>query len=634
MGVVYRALDRVLDEVVALKVLRADLLEGDEMARRFRSEIKLARRVGHRNVCRVFEYGEDGPVRYIAMELIDGVNLRHLITHAGGMPSSEAFETVLQAVAGLEAIHELGIVHRDLKSANIMRDRRGVVKLMDFGIARQRGGEGTDLTGTGGVVGTPEYMSPEQATGVKVDARSDIYSMGIIIYEVFAGLVPFRGETPVATILKHIQEPLVLDPSSGLPEALCPVLDRCLAKTPESRYPSTAVLRQALEAAREATFSEGATAAKLAVAPAAPDRGDTHTIHRVQPPAGVDLTLKPSPTQLPPTRPGARVRTIILVALGVAAAATIVYEWAFRPRTVIPPASPPISSSPAPGRATPQREPASTRKATPSPPSLPAPTPDRTSVIASRLERIRGLDAERAYGQLLDLAARYPEDRSLRGHLDEGRRRLVEHWIAQGQKALGQAASGTAEEEPYRQATDFFDRALELDPANAEAQSGRAAAARGPTPPRAPSDRVAFSLAKTTFKPGAIETAPPGMGQLPPGVDVRPAQPPTAQARIVIEIEPQPLRPGESYVARYYVFNESTTALVIMAASVKNRLPGGGSTGGTVDVKTKIAPPSTRTLLLETRDVWRHDPSASWATTLTLVLDDGSVYAGTLHTQP
>jgi hypothetical protein len=469
--------------------------------------------------------------------------------------------------------------------------------------------------------------------GVKVDARSDIYSMGIIIYEVFAGVVPFRGETPVATILKHIQEPLVLDASAGLPEALCTVLDRCLAKAPDSRYPSTTVLRKALEEAREATFGEAATDAKLSVAPPAPARDDTHTIHRVRPPAGVDLTLKPSPTQLPPARPGTRARMIALVALVAATAVAVIYGLTSRSRTVAPPASPPVSASPAPGPATPEREPTAPPLATPSPPSVPAPTPDPASVIATRLERIQSLDAERAYGQLLDLAARYPDDRSIRGHLDTGRKRLVAHWIDQGQKALGQATLGTAEE-PYRRATDFFNRALELDPANADAQSGRAVAARGPTRPRVPSDRVAFSLGKTTFRPGAIEAAPPGMGQLPPGVDVRPAQPPTAQARIVIEIEPQPLRAGESYVARYYVFNESTTALVIVAASVKNRLPGGGSTGGPVDAKTKVAPPSARTLLVETRDVWRHDPSASWATTLTLFLDDGSVYAGTLHTQP
>jgi hypothetical protein len=274
------------------------------------------------------------------------------------------------------------------------------------------------------------------------------------------------------------------------------------------------------------------------------------------------------------------------------------------------------------------------------PPSAPVekprrsrPTPDRVAELAAELERVRGLEPESAYGQMMLLASRHPDDVRIRKDLGHQRDRLVAHWVARGREALGQAASGTAEE-PYRRATEYFDRALELDPANADAQSGRAAAARGPTRPRPPSDRVAFVLGETRFTAPPMASAPAGMGRLPPGVDVRPAQPPTGKARIVIEIEPQPLKPGEAFVVRYHVFNQSETSLSLMGASLRNVVGDGRATGGRVNLKSKIAPPNARTLLLETRDIWRHDPSATWSTTLTLVLEDGSVYSGTLHTQP
>jgi eukaryotic-like serine/threonine-protein kinase len=201
MGAVFRAHDRALDETVAIKVLRSDMGVTREMDRRFRAEIKLARRISHKNVCRIHEYGEDGELRYLSMAVVDGVDLKRIIKEKGRLAPEEAFDVALQVADGLQAIHDEGIAHRDLKTPNIMRDERGVVRLMDFGIAKQwTGGATGELTATGMIVGTPEYMSPEQVRGEKVDGRTDIYALGIVLYEVFTGRVPFCADTPVATL--------------------------------------------------------------------------------------------------------------------------------------------------------------------------------------------------------------------------------------------------------------------------------------------------------------------------------------------------------------------------------------------------------------------------------------------------
>ncbi len=255
MGMVYKARDNKLEETVAIKVLRPDLDAAHDLERRFRTEIRLARKVRHRNVCGIHEYGEDGGLRYIAMEFIEGVDLRRVLTEQGPLPPDQAFETCIHVAEGLQAIHEAGIVHRDLKTANLMRDAQGVVRLMDFGIAKQFGeGATAGATATGLIIGTPEYMSPEQARGEKVDQRSDIYALGIVAFEVFTGRVPFRGETPIATIFKHLQEPPLLEGPGAppLPPSVVPVLRKALAKSADERYASAAEFARAMAEARAA----------------------------------------------------------------------------------------------------------------------------------------------------------------------------------------------------------------------------------------------------------------------------------------------------------------------------------------------------------------------------------------------
>jgi len=254
MGAVYKARDHKLEETVALKVLRADVRHDRDMQTRFLREIRLARRVRHRNVCGIHEYGEEGGLRYIAMEHIEGVDLRKVLTERGALPHDQAFEACIRVAEGLQAIHEAGIIHRDLKPANLMIDAHGVVRLMDFGIAKAMEAEAAGgATATGLIVGTPEYMSPEQARGDKLDSRSDVYALGIVAFELFTGKVPFRGQTPMATIFKHLQDAPPFDgpAAAGLSPEAVPVIRRALAKTPEERQASALEFAHAMVEARD-----------------------------------------------------------------------------------------------------------------------------------------------------------------------------------------------------------------------------------------------------------------------------------------------------------------------------------------------------------------------------------------------
>ena len=249
MGTVYKAYDRVLEDTIALKVLRPEVARDAEMAWRFQAEIRLARKITHRNVCRMYDYGQDGETRFISMEFIAGSDLGSVVRAQGGLMQDGAYDVALEIAAGLQAIHDVGIVHRDLKSPNIMLDSRAVVRIMDFGISKEWG---SATTATGLIIGTPEYMSPEQARGERVGFASDVYALGIVVFELFTGHLPFVGANSMATLYLQVHEPPPLDGTAALPPALVPVLRRALAKDAAERYASARELAEALQQARGA----------------------------------------------------------------------------------------------------------------------------------------------------------------------------------------------------------------------------------------------------------------------------------------------------------------------------------------------------------------------------------------------
>jgi serine/threonine protein kinase len=216
MGAVYKARDNELDRLVALKIIRPELTTNPEILKRFKQELILARQVTHRNVIRIFDLGQADGFKFITMEYLEGQDLRAVLRDNGKLPPEKAAKVILQICRALEAAHTEGVIHRDLKPQNIMLDANGRAYVMDFGIARSAHLPG--MTQTGALVGTPEYMSPEQAKGEKLDERSDLFSLGAILYELLVGLSPYHSDTPLATLWKRIQEkakPLTeLDPTA------------------------------------------------------------------------------------------------------------------------------------------------------------------------------------------------------------------------------------------------------------------------------------------------------------------------------------------------------------------------------------------------------------------------------------
>jgi len=236
MGRVYKVLDKDIEEKIALKLLKPEIAADEELLQRFRNELKIARHIIHKNVCRMYDLGNAEGTHFITMEYVPGENLKSFIRRSGQLTIGKTVSIAKQICEGLREAHRLGIVHRDLKPQNIMIDVDGNVRIMDFGIARSLRSE--SLTGKGVIIGTPEYMSPEQVDGQDADQRSDIYSLGIVLYEMVTGHPPFAGDSTLGIALKQKTE-FPSEPKKinlSVPEGLNRLIMKCLEKEPAKRF--------------------------------------------------------------------------------------------------------------------------------------------------------------------------------------------------------------------------------------------------------------------------------------------------------------------------------------------------------------------------------------------------------------
>jgi serine/threonine-protein kinase len=257
MADVYEARDILLDRPVALKVLFPELSVNDSFVERFRREAQAAANLSHPNIVSVYDWGRDRGTYYIVMELVTGRTLARLIREGAPLPSEQVAAIGADVAAGLTFAHRHGVVHRDIKPSNVLITDEGDVKVADFGIARAASADG-DLTQTGSILGTATYISPEQAQGGELDGRSDIYSLGVVLYEMATGVTPFTGETPLAIAFKHVKETPIAPSiaNRNVPRDLEAIIVRCLAKAPEDRYANATELREDL-----VRFSQGKSVA-------------------------------------------------------------------------------------------------------------------------------------------------------------------------------------------------------------------------------------------------------------------------------------------------------------------------------------------------------------------------------------
>lgn len=314
MASVYLAYDSVLDRQVAVKTLHTELGREQSFRERFRREAQSVAKLTHTNIVSVFDSGEDeidgSLVPYIVMEYVEGKPLRTVldedVAQFGAMPADKALKITSDVLAALEVSHEMGLVHRDIKPGNVMVTKRGVVKVMDFGIARAMQSGVTSMTQTGMVVGTPQYLSPEQALGRGVDARSDLYSVGIMLFELITGRLPFNADSPLAIAYAHVQEEPVAPSSINqvVPPAVDALVARTLRKNPNERFPSAEAMRDECTRITGSGTASGATPIIISGGPAASGAGlgqsvfppvsDTGT---PPPPSGVQQPYQPQQQQ-------------------------------------------------------------------------------------------------------------------------------------------------------------------------------------------------------------------------------------------------------------------------------------------------------------------------------------------------
>jgi tetratricopeptide (TPR) repeat protein/predicted Ser/Thr protein kinase len=272
MGAVYKARDRELDRFVALKLIRRELAANPAIVARFKQELLLSHQVTHKNVIRIYDLGDADGLKFISMEFVEGQDLRSLILEKDKFPPEEAVEIIQQVCRALEAAHSVGVIHRDLKPQNIMRDKTGRILVMDFGMARTVEGDG--MTQSGALVGTMEYMSPEQALAGNLDQRSDLFAVGLILYELLTGKMPYKAESALASLIKRTQQRAVpvSEHDGSIPAALSNIVSKCLEREAAQRYQSSAEILRDLD-----SWQGSRAAATLGFQPAVEPWG--RTIH-------------------------------------------------------------------------------------------------------------------------------------------------------------------------------------------------------------------------------------------------------------------------------------------------------------------------------------------------------------------
>src|SRR3974390_995549 len=269
MGAVYKAHDREVERTVALKLIRPELASNPTILARFKQELLTAHQVTHKNVIRIYDLAEADGVKFITMEYVDGSDLRHILIDNGKLAPERAIEIIRQVCLALEAAHSAGVIHRDLKPQNIMQDSKtGRILVMDFGLARSIESEG--MTQTGALLGTIEYMSPEQSMGKTLDQRSDIFAVGLIFYEMLTGKTPYKADTAMASLLRRNQERAIpaAELDASIPKGLSDIVSKCLERELAHRYQNVQEILQDLDAYQGAR----PTLASIAAVPIAPPK--------------------------------------------------------------------------------------------------------------------------------------------------------------------------------------------------------------------------------------------------------------------------------------------------------------------------------------------------------------------------
>lgn len=395
-AITYRGRDLRLDRSVAIKVLRLSHTADLTFIKRSEREARAAASVAHGNVVDVYDFGQQGDLLYLVMQYIEGGDLKHLIAREGPLPVRRAVEITLQILAGLAAIHAAGIIHRDIKPENVMIGRDGIARVTDFGIAR--GAEDIGLTTEGTAVGTASYMAPEQAQAGTLVRATDLYSVGVVLYEMLTARLPFEASTIFALLLAHIQTPpippSVRAPHLHIPPALDAVVMRALAKQPEGRYPDAPGMARALSAAIGPTLADEQTTRQIPVIAPDPARMTVQptwpAARTVQQSPVTPVATVPRPVAVPrrPARRGGRIVPVALVLLFLMGAglggAALLQTWGDGDNTPGDDRRPIIAQLDLTSTATlvpaDTPEPASTETPEPTPTDTPEPVPTETPV--------------------------------------------------------------------------------------------------------------------------------------------------------------------------------------------------------------------------------------------------------------